>query len=71
MIDAKMEEIQKKMANNEEVSGFLSTMLANKTMSMGEIYANISELMAAAVDTVRLSPIKRCQWARFTLTSVS
>ena len=54
MIDEKLEEIKAKLARNEEVSGFLSTILANETMSIGEIYANISELMAAAVDTVSL-----------------
>ena len=51
-IDEKMEQIQKNINNNEEVSGFLSSLLASQKISMEEIYANISELMAAAVDTV-------------------
>ena len=52
MIDEKLEDLKVKTSKNEEVSGFLSTILINETMSIGEIYANISELMAAAVDTV-------------------
>ena len=54
MIDAKMAEIESKIERGEEVTGFLSTLLVNQTMSMGEIYANISEMMAAAVDTVNI-----------------
>ena len=48
----KMQEIQSKLDKGEEVDGFLSTLLASKNLSQSEVYANISELMLGAVDTV-------------------
>jgi len=51
LIDEKMEEIDVKLDKGEEVDGFLSTLLASKSLSQSEVYANISEVMLAAVDT--------------------
>ena len=57
MIDQRLQEIHEKLLNKEDVTGFLSTLLATQKMSLNEIYANISELMAAAVDTVNITYI--------------
>jgi len=63
MIDKRLEEMNQQLLNNEEVSGFLSSLLASQKMSLKEIYANISELMAAAVDTTS----NTMQWVLYEL----
>jgi len=45
-------EIEKELSEGREVSGLLSKLIASGNMSQNELYSNISELMAAAVDTV-------------------
>ena len=51
-----MAEMEERLKNNpdteNEEEGFLSFLLASGNMSRDEIYANISELMLGAVDTV-------------------
>lgn len=64
LIDEKMEEIQKKLDKGEEVDGFLSTLLASKSLSQSEVYANISELMLGAVDTTS----NTMQWVIYELS---
>ena len=54
MIDSKIEEIRSRVESGEKVSGFLASLLLNENLSIDDIYANISELMLAAVDTVLL-----------------
>ena len=51
-MDEKLSEIQKVLAEGKEVTGFLSVLLANNKLSLEETYGNLSELMAAGVDTV-------------------
>lgn len=51
-IDKKCMEIEKELSEGREVSGLLSKLIASGNMSQNELYSNISELMAAAVDTV-------------------
>ena len=46
-------ELEKQVNEGKEVSGFLSKLIASGKMSQNELYSNISDLMAAAVDTVR------------------
>ena len=52
IIDKKIQEIEVKLASGQELHGFLSYLLSNKTLSQGEIYSNVTEMMLAAVDTV-------------------
>lgn len=50
-IDERIREIKETAATGEHV-GFITHFLKEDTMSIKDVYANISELMAAAVDTV-------------------
>ena len=52
LIDEKLLKIEKQIENGEEPSGFIAGVLAKQMISTNELYSNISELMAAAVDTV-------------------
>lgn len=53
-IDKKLSEIKKKLADGEEVKGGLLThLLVTQEMSLEEIYANMTEMLLAGVDTVR------------------
>ena len=47
-----MKEISDKTENWEEGDGFLTSLILSQNMSQAEIYANVSELMLGAVDTV-------------------
>ena len=51
-MDAKIAEMSQDLEDGVEPTGFLSTVIASHQLSPGEIYATVSELMAAAVDTV-------------------
>ena len=51
-VDAKIAEMSQDLEDGVEPSGFLSTVIASHQLSPGEIYATVSEIMAAAVDTV-------------------
>lgn len=54
-IDRKLEEIKQKVGRGEEVKGGLLThMLVTKEMNLEEIYANMTEMLLAGVDTVRI-----------------
>ena len=50
LIDSKLLQVEEKLSFGQDSSGFLSSLMS--TMSVEEMYANVSELMAAAVDTV-------------------
>ncbi|XP_048835811.1 cytochrome P450 27C1 [Brienomyrus brachyistius] len=51
-IDKKLSEIQKKLVDGEEVKGgLLSHLLVTQEMSLEEIYANMTEMLLAGVDT--------------------
>lgn len=53
-IDRKLAELKKKLDKGEEVKGGLLThMLITKEMNLEEIYANMTEMLLAGVDTVR------------------
>lgn len=53
-IDKRLKEIQSQLERGEEVKGGLLThMLITKEMSVEEIYANVTEMLLAGVDTVR------------------
>ena len=53
MIDNKVAEIRRDLDEGREVSGFLAPLLMSDKFSVDDIYANVSELMFAGVDTVR------------------
>lgn len=54
-VDKKLSEIQAQLDAGEEVEGGLLThLLVSKEMTVEEIYANMTEMLLAGVDTVRL-----------------
>jgi cytochrome P450 len=57
MIRGKMVELEQSQSlDNEDVKGgLLSYLLARKELSFDEIVANVTELMLAGVDTVRIN----------------
>ncbi|KAK2163913.1 hypothetical protein LSH36_72g04020 [Paralvinella palmiformis] len=63
-IDKKCMEIEKELSEGREVSGLLSKLIASGNMSQNELYSNISELMAAAVDTTS----NTMQWVIYELS---
>ncbi|MEQ2182702.1 hypothetical protein GOODEAATRI_024984 [Goodea atripinnis] len=53
LIDKKMEEIQQRVENNQTVEGeYLTYLLSNTKMSTKDVYASVTELLLAGVDTV-------------------
>lgn len=54
MITDKINQIKSGAIDEKEGAGFLSTLLASGSLSIEEIYANVSELMLAGTDTVSL-----------------
>ncbi|XP_039545537.1 cytochrome P450 27C1 [Pimephales promelas] len=51
-VDKKLSEIKKKMTKGEEIKGGLLThMLVTREMNLEEIYANMTEMLLAGVDT--------------------
>lgn len=60
-IDRKLAEIKQNLERGEEVNGGLLThMLVTKEMNLEEIYANMTEMLLAGVDTVSgLFPLYR------------
>ena len=52
LVNEKMASISTDLEEGVEPSGFLSNVLAAKKLSMEEVHASVSELLAAAVDTV-------------------
>lgn len=62
-VDKRFKEIKSQLERGEEVKGGLLThMLIAKEMSVEEIYANVTEMLLAGVDTVcvcvRVCPCK-------------
>lgn len=56
-VDKRLSEIKKKMNKGEEIKGGLLThMLVTREMNLEEIYANMTEMLLAGVDTVRTCP---------------
>uniref|UniRef100_A0A7N6FEI4 Cytochrome P450, family 27, subfamily A, polypeptide 7 n=3 Tax=Anabas testudineus TaxID=64144 RepID=A0A7N6FEI4_ANATE len=52
LIDKKMEVIQQRVDNNQEVEGeYLTYLLSNTQMSTKDVYGSITELLLAGVDT--------------------
>ncbi|XP_069554912.1 sterol 26-hydroxylase, mitochondrial [Brachyistius frenatus] len=52
LIDKKMEVIQQRLENNQEVEGeYLTHLISNTQMSPKDVYASIAELLLAGVDT--------------------
>ncbi|KAL6101296.1 cyp27a1 [Pungitius sinensis] len=52
LIDQKMEVIQQRVDNNEDVQGeYLTYLLSNTQMSTRDVYGSIAELLLAGVDT--------------------
>ncbi|CAG08197.1 unnamed protein product [Tetraodon nigroviridis] len=55
LIDRKMEFIQQRLDDNQNVEGeYLTYLLANAQMSIKDVYGSISELLLAGVDTVNV-----------------
>lgn len=55
LIDKKMEIIQQRVDNNQEVEGeYLTYLLSNTQMSTKDVYGSIAELLLAGVDTVNV-----------------
>lgn len=53
LIDKKMKDIQQRVDKNEDVEGeYLTYILSNTKMSLKDVYASITELLLAGVDTV-------------------
>lgn len=56
-VDRKLSEIKRKMERGEEIKeGLLTRMLVTREMNVEEIYANMTEMLLAGVDTVRIDP---------------
>lgn len=54
-VDKKLSEVKRKMERGEEIKGGLLThMLVTREMSVEDIYANMTEMLLAGVDTVRI-----------------
>ncbi|XP_036966196.1 sterol 26-hydroxylase, mitochondrial-like isoform X1 [Acanthopagrus latus] len=52
LIDKKMEVLQQRLDDNQDVEGqYLAYLLSNTQMSMKDVYGNVSELLLAGVDT--------------------
>lgn len=53
LIDKKIEVIQQRVENSQDVEGeYLTYLLSNTQMSTKDVYASIAELLLAGVDTV-------------------
>ena len=53
LIDKKMDEIQQRVDNNQDVEVYyLTYLLSNTQMSPEDVYGSIAELLLAGVDTV-------------------
>lgn len=54
-VDKRLKQIESQLQRGEKVTGGLLTyILVAKEMSVEEIYANVTEMLLAGVDTVRL-----------------
>ncbi|KAM4731328.1 sterol 26-hydroxylase, mitochondrial-like [Anableps anableps] len=52
LLDKKMEDIQQRVDNNQDVEGeYLTYLLSNTQMSTKDVYASVTELLLAGVDT--------------------
>ncbi len=53
LIDERLQTLKQQIESSEEVEeSFLASILGDDKLSLEEVYANITELMTAAVDTV-------------------
>lgn len=74
LINRKMELIQQRLDNNQNVEGeYLTYLLSNTQMSIKDVYGSVSELLLAGVDTVNihlntfaLDSIRRCLFTEIT-----
>ena len=54
LIDERLQTLKQQIESSEEVEeSFLASILGDDKLSLEEVYANITELMTAAVDTVK------------------
>lgn len=60
-VDKRLKQIESQLQRGEKVTGGLLTyILVAKEMSVEEIYANVTEMLLAGVDTVRLGLLIHC-----------
>lgn len=60
-VDNKLKSIQSQLDQGEEVNGGLLTyLLVSKELTLEEIYANMTEMLLAGVDTVSLLSLLLC-----------
>lgn len=60
-VDKRLKQIQSQLQRGEKVTGGLLTyILVAKEMSIEEIYANVTEMLLAGVDTVCLGLLIHC-----------
>lgn len=58
LIDKKLEMIQQRVDNKQDVEGeYLTYLLSNTQMSTKDVYGSVTELLLAGVDTVNGIPI--------------
>ncbi len=57
-VDKRLSDIKKELEKGKEIKGGLLThMLVTREMNLEEIYANMTEMLLAGVDTVRTGPV--------------
>jgi len=66
LIDKKLEVIQQRVDDERDVEGeYLTYLLSNTQMSMGDVYGSIAELLLAGMDTVSVTLKKHLQLKSF------
>lgn len=59
-VDNKLKALQSQLDQGEVNGGLLTYLLVSKELTLEEIYANMTEMLLAGVDTVSLLPFFLC-----------